>query len=172
MNNYVYPSIRISILFVLFGGAIGGLLIGLSLILLVILEEIFISHDFNLNGFGEFIGIVFLSIFFGSVIGFLPALISALIIVKKRLNLSMQKIYKQLFIIGFLSTLIPVCLYMLLYGVYLIIEFYKTPELLSFMKKEYLSTNSLDNIFGTLIICTLSGIVTIILGKFVLPKGE
>lgn len=83
----------------------------------------------------------------------------------------MQKVYKQLFMIGFLSTFIPVCLYVLVYGIYLLIRLGINPESLSFMIKQYFNINSIDNVLGTLIICIISGIVAIILGKFTLPKS-
>lgn len=165
-----YPKFKIILCYCIFGGSVGGLIIGWCLVLLITLQDIFIN-DFNLNDFFELGAMAFLVAFVGFFVGFLPALVSALIIVKKRLNLSMQKVYKQLFMIGFLSTFIPVCLYVLVYGIYLLIRLGINPESLSFMIKKYFSINSIDNVLGTLIICIISGISAMICGKLFLPKG-
>lgn len=90
-----YPTKKVVFAYTLIGGAIGGTLIALWLI------SIIIAFD---SDFLELAKDFIIWILMGAVIGFLPALITSVIISLKRIRLLHLRNYLQISLIGYVTT--------------------------------------------------------------------
>ncbi len=123
-----YPEKKVMLCYSLFGGAIGGFLLGLLIT--------FIGFDGTISS--EELSLLFMTMLLGSIIGLLPALFTAMILVFSKFYIKSVIDYLYLAILGFIVTAI------------ISIEFFVPWYAMG----------------------VIGAIVTVILGKLVLPKKD
>lgn len=95
-ENENYPKAKVILCYCLFGGAMGGFFLGL----------LWIFTRFRGVILLEKLSFVFVSMLFGSVLGLLPALFTALILVFRKFYIKSVIDYLYLAILGFIVTAI------------------------------------------------------------------
>lgn len=145
-NGWEYPKSAVWGQFTLFGGAIGGLTLGVLIIIFNILFDKVPS--FNRGTFLMFFATPFLLGFFGIFVGMIPATLTGYVIARKKLIITNLYDYGYLFAVGTFFTFI--CLFILL------VIFDKIQRIEDFL---------------TIIIPSmLGGLSAIVCGKLFLPK--
>lgn len=142
MNKY--PTLRVIILYAILGGFFGGLMV--SSIYIVMIFFMFTHQDNML--LGVFSGLFFWLIagMMGIVFGFLPALITGIVVAYYQFYKGSQGIYLRLFGIGFVATCLEYAIYSMISGI---------------------DEDTIKLSFG---LSVLGGLSSIITGHFILPK--
>lgn len=176
-NNY--PDKRIIGTFILLGGGLGGLLIGLGIELGFIIEWVqmgkstfFLGADNLLEFLIASLVFLLLTFIFGTVTGFLPACICACIIVRREMTLATPLIHLKLFLIGSSIIILPALLMGI--GIFVVgFVMYLFDKVIGFTPFD-IFISIFGNGFENLMIAScgfVGGLTSMILGKFTLPKN-
>lgn len=143
------------LIFSLYGGIVGGVIFAFGAIPMMLLDV-----GFSIAGMGM---ILLLSILFGWIFGFIPALITGLSIVIARNYFHIVELnQKVLFGFGFFMTMILIILASIVITV--------VDGSLLYRITDASIGDIFSGIFGTLAFGVIGGLSSLILGKFVLPR--
>ncbi|WLF83641.1 hypothetical protein [Moraxella sp. ZY210820] len=148
-------AIYLILVFSLYGGIVGGLIFALGMIPMMLFDV-----GFSIIGIGM---ILLLSVLFGWIFGFIPALITGLGIVIARNYFNIVELNKKvLFGFGFFITILLIILASLVITIF--------DGSLLYRIEDASIGDILSGVFGTLAFGGIGGLSSLILGKFVLPR--
>lgn len=153
-HGFIYPKEKVILLFILLGGAVGGFVFLLLTKLWELLISILGNSSSTIDYFQSFIfsfGLIPLFLFFGTLFGFIPALLTAIYLSIKEFIIIEAKDYGFLFLIGSLSVLFSITI--------LIIITDPNPFIFDF-----------NDTIITILLAVIGGISSMICGKLFLPK--
>ena len=150
-----YPTGKVLTCYALFGGGIGGLIHLLGVMLFPINETIS-RHSWQHVGLNNFFLAMLGAIAFGTLFGFIPSIVTSIIIVLRKIVLSSVWQYFRLFVIGCFVTFFI-----------FVIAFHDINRLVT--------SNTLVTWLGILVfngrLAIVGGLSSVIVGKLVLPKS-
>lgn len=147
MKNGKYPYIRVILEFLLFGGAIGGIVV--SIISVVLLP------------------VIILAIIGGIILGTIPSLLTGIFLAYKRVCLANKYDYFYIFLVGYIATfihrLIPEDIFV---GTILEYVFMGGLKMKDFLE------NVFAIILANMIYSLIGGVTAVILGHHILPRSK
>lgn len=147
-----YPTGKVLTYYALFGGGIGGLIHLIGVMLFPMNETISWQHV----GLNNFFLTMLATIAFGTLFGFIPSIVTSIIIVLRKIVLSSVWQYFRLFLIGCFVTFFI-----------FVIAFHDINRLFT--------SNTLVTWLGILVfngrLAIVGGLSSVIVGKLVLPKS-
>ena len=150
-----YPTGKVLTYYALFGGGIGGL-IHLIGVMLFPMNETISRHSWQHVGLNNFYLAMLGAIAFGTLFGFIPSIVTSIIIVLRKIVLSSVWQYFRLFVIGCFVTFFI-----------FVIAFHDIDRLFT--------SNTLVTWLGILVfngrLAIVGGLSSVIVGKLVLPKS-
>lgn len=156
-NGFVYPKLKVGFYFGLVGGAVGGFVVILSIALWTLFTSILENPSGTIDYFWDFI-YSFLAIplflFFSTLFGGIPALLTGIYLSIKEFIVINRKDYGLLFLIGSLSVLF--C-----FIIIAILEIINDPSKLTYNH---------NDVEITIPFIIIGGISAMICGKLFLPK--
>lgn len=147
-----YPTGKVLTCYALFGGGIGGLIHLIGVMLFPMKETI----SWQQGGLNNFFLAMLAAIAFGTLFGFIPSILTSIIIVLRKIVLSSVWQYFRLFVIGCFVTFFI-----------FVIAFHDINRLFT--------SNTLVTWLGILVfngrLAIVGGLTSVIVGKLVLPKS-
>ena len=147
-----YPTGKVLTCYALFGGGIGGLIHLIGVMLFPMKETI----SWQQGGLNNFFLAMLAAIAFGTLFGFIPSILTSIIIVLRKIVLSSVWQYFRLFVIGCFVTFFI-----------FVIAFHDINRLFT--------SNTLVTWLGILVfngrLAIVGGLSSVIVGKLVLPKS-
>lgn len=147
-----YPTGKVLTCYALFGGGIGGLIHLMGVMLFPMKETI----SWQQGGLNNFFLAMLAAIAFGTLFGFIPSILTSIIIVLRKIVLSSVWQYFRLFVIGCFVTFFI-----------FVIAFHDINRLFT--------SNTLVTWLGILVfngrLAIVGGLSSVIVGKLVLPKS-
>lgn len=160
MDIKSYPTKKVILTYSLLGGLVGGLIYSLAVGSVLLVEQV-LHQSFKTDTtafmdvlFG-FAGILMVSF----IVGFIPALLTGISIAIKKIRLIKKLAYLRLALIGFLATVPISTVLILLIAMWSNGLSRLTPSLIT------------ENILTILVVSSIGGLSSIIIGRFVLPKS-
>lgn len=160
MDIKSYPTKKVILTYSLLGGLVGGLIYSLAVGSVLLVEQV-LHQSFKTDTtafmdvlFG-FAGILMVSF----IVGFIPALLTGISIAIKKIRLIKKLAYLRLALIGFLATVPISTVLILLIAMWSNGLSRLTPSLIT------------ENILTILVVSSIGGLSSVIVGKLVLPKS-